>query len=94
MFTVTVLTFGLPVFPLPMSIDCPSNWWEKLYNQTVGSSYYCEQMRSTVDKILGGTLRFFIDNAGHKKNINTEAEETGIGINVHIGEGGNNFIPI
>lgn len=87
-FTVTVLTFGLPVFLLPMSIDCPSNWWEKLYNQTVGNSYYCEQMRSTVDKILGGTLRFFVDNAGHKKGINTEAEETGIGINVHIGEGG------
>lgn len=67
MFTVTVLTFGLPVFLLPMSIDCPSNWWEKLYNQTVGNSYYCEQMRSTVDKILGGTLRFLLTMQGTRK---------------------------
>ncbi|MFK7984332.1 MAG: efflux RND transporter permease subunit [Saprospiraceae bacterium] len=53
--TLIILVFGLPVFMLPNKID---NWdW---YNQTLGSEWYVENVKPSVNKWLGGTLRLFV----------------------------------
>lgn len=50
-----VLSFGLPVYLLPISLRGDSKA-EKLYNMTIGSDYYNEKMRPNVNKLLGGSL--------------------------------------
>ncbi len=50
----TILLFGLPVFMLPNKID---GW--PVYNHTLGSEWYVEHIRPTVNRMLGGTLRLF-----------------------------------
>lgn len=56
---LAVLTFGLPVFWLPHSIEGDANYisW---YNTIFGSETY-ETMRPYVDKTLGGTMRLFTE---------------------------------
>lgn len=49
-----VLAFGLPVFLLPIRV---ANW--ELYNKTIGSDRYNDDIRPVVNKVLGGTLRLF-----------------------------------
>lgn len=69
-FTVFVLAFGLPVHLLPakwgqrdfyyqVEEQKESAWYEKLYNNTVGSDFYQSTLRSPLEKIVGGTLRLF-----------------------------------
>ncbi len=50
----SILLFGLPVYVLPPKIE----GWD-LYNQTLGSEWYKENMRRPVNKWLGGTSRLF-----------------------------------
>lgn len=63
---VLVLSFGLPVFLLP-------NKWEghELYNSTIGSDYYQEDIKPYSDKILGGSLRLFTRNVFEKYSYRT-----------------------
>ena len=56
-----ILGFGLPVYKLPDKIK-KENYWAKLYNKTLGSSFYQEKLRPVTDKVLGGTLRLFTEN--------------------------------
>jgi multidrug efflux pump subunit AcrB len=66
-----ILLFGLPVFLLPDKIERKAvgmggfsyktpdtTFFAKLYNSTFGSTAYRE-VKPTVDKILGGTMRLF-----------------------------------
>lgn len=55
---VIILAFGLPVFLLPDKLEGESKW-DKLYNETFGSSFYKEKIKSYVDIGFGGTLRLF-----------------------------------
>lgn len=49
-----VLLFGTPVFLAPSKID---GWdW---YNKSVGSDWFVENIRPTINRVLGGTLRLF-----------------------------------
>lgn len=56
-----LLAFGLPVFLLPSKIE---NW--DLYNQTLGSETYQENIAPYINKILGGALRLFVLNVYEK----------------------------
>ncbi len=69
-FTIFVLAFGLPVHLLPAKWgqrdfyyreerQKEPAWYEKLYNNTVGSDFYQSTLRSPLEKIAGGTLRLF-----------------------------------
>lgn len=50
-----ILLFGLPVFLLPSKID---GWdW---YNKSFGSDWYIEEVKPTVNRVFGGTLRLFM----------------------------------
>ena len=63
---ICVLSFGLPVFLLPSKLNNQS--W---YNNTIGSAVYQKSIRPYIDKILGGSLRLFINNvaerSGHRE---------------------------
>lgn len=50
-----ILWFGLPIFWLPTKWE-EQNW----YNRTVGNQIYQEHVRPWVDRMLGGTLRMFV----------------------------------
>lgn len=62
---LTLLTFGLPLWLLPDSLDesKDSQFYNKYimssYNVTIGSSFY-SKIREYSDPLLGGTLRLFI----------------------------------
>ncbi|MBE6287520.1 MAG: efflux RND transporter permease subunit [Mediterranea massiliensis] len=56
-----VLAFGLPIFLLPEKLEGEGRWID-LYNNTLGSSTYKENIKPIVDKALGGTLRLFVQD--------------------------------
>jgi len=62
---ILILLFGIPIFMLPKNMK--ENVW---YNNTVGSEIYQEKIRPYTDKILGGSLRLFVnhvfDNSGYR----------------------------
>lgn len=52
--SAVILAFGLPVFMLPNQVE---GWaW---YNKTLGSDWYVENLKPTVNRALGGSLRLF-----------------------------------
>lgn len=55
---VLVLAFGLPVFMLPNKIQS-DGMWPRIYNQTLGSDWYTDHLKTHVNKYLGGSLRLF-----------------------------------
>lgn len=62
---VAVLLFGLPVFLLPGKLQPEKEdpgLPVKVYNATLGSTFYQETLKPVVDKVLGGTLRLFVKN--------------------------------
>ena len=59
---LTVLGFGLPVFLLPSSVD-REKWYSKAYNAIFGSETYLT-IKPYTDKILGGSLRLFMEGGG------------------------------
>lgn len=72
--TAAVLAFGIPVFLLPDHL-AEDNRLAGIYNETVGSSRYQEEIRQYVDKALGGTLRLFVnyvyENSFYQNNERT-----------------------
>ena len=56
-----IFLFGLPVFLLPDKIDKETQWAE-LYNSIFNTSTYKEKIKPITDKVLGGTLRLFVQN--------------------------------
>ena len=54
-----LLGFGLPVFLLPDKLE-GERWWSSLYNQTIGTTRYKEEVKPLIDKALGGSLRLFV----------------------------------
>jgi Cation/multidrug efflux pump len=54
-----LLAFGLPVFLLPEKLKGEDRWAEA-YNKTLGTSAYKEKVKPVVDRVLGGSLRLFI----------------------------------
>ncbi|OQX97806.1 MAG: hypothetical protein B6I20_11940 [Bacteroidetes bacterium 4572_117] len=72
---IIVLLFGLPVFMLPDKLES-ENLFAKAYNTTLGSENYKENIKPTIDKYLGGSLRLFawyvFDNAYYGEAQETE----------------------
>ena len=59
---LAILGFGLPVFLLPSSAD-RDKWYSGTYNTIFGSETYLT-IKPYTDKILGGTLRLFMEGGG------------------------------
>jgi multidrug efflux pump subunit AcrB len=73
-----VLAFGLPVFLLPTR-------WEgqEWYNRTLGSDLYLEEIRPTVNKVLGGALRLFYVYA-YESSFYRTPEKTRLYVNARL----------
>lgn len=73
-----LLAFGIPVFLLPSK-------WENhpLYNATVGSALYQDNIRPVTDKWLGGTLRLFVRNVFEKSGYRTN-QQTKLYVNAQL----------
>jgi multidrug efflux pump subunit AcrB len=83
-----ILAFGFPVFLLPAKIEHKHrkgiyaihsedlNYWAKLYNQTLGSSFYTEKIKPVSDVALGGTMRLFAQKVQNGSYSSGERSET------------------
>src|SRR5690606_16214747 len=80
--TVIILAFGLPVFMLPEKVEDKGKWGE-FYNATLGSEQYKEDIKPHVDKILGGTLRLFMEGV-YDGSYFAEREETNLYITASL----------
>ncbi|WP_420317906.1 efflux RND transporter permease subunit [Ekhidna sp.] len=76
-----ILTFGLPVYLVPKSIE-----GFDLYNRTIGSDLYQENIRPVSDKILGGMLRSFYLNVFESSGYRTP-EKTRLYVSASMDQG-------
>lgn len=53
-----ILGFGIPVNWLPARIEKEGKWAQR-YNKTLGSSWFTEEAKPVLEKVLGGSLRLF-----------------------------------
>lgn len=77
-----ILAFGLPVFMLPEKIEGEGKW-ETLYNETLGSDFYINDIKSYSDIALGGTLRLFVQNV-YEGSYFGDKEETSLYITASL----------
>lgn len=70
-----ILLFGIPTFLMPDKIEAEEeNVWAKTYNKVFGSETYLQTIRPWVDKILGGTLRLFVQETSASGSMSNTAE--------------------
>jgi len=55
---ILILGFGIPVHLLPREVPGES-LASRLYNQTIGSPFYQQNIKGIAENVLGGTLRLF-----------------------------------
>ncbi len=72
--TSVILIFGIPFFMLPQKLENNNTWYEKIYNNTIGTTWYTENLRPYVDKYLGGTFRLFSHFVFESSFYNTNEE--------------------
>ena len=82
---VLVLAFGLPVFLLPEKLEGEGRWTD-LYNRTLGSTTYKEDIKPIVDKALGGSLRLFVQKV-YEGSYFTRNEEVVLYANANLPNG-------
>jgi len=72
-YIILILTFGLPLFLLPKEIK-GDGMGARIYNATIGSDIYKNNIRPFTDIILGGTLRLFVEKvmSGSYWSMNNE----------------------
>ena len=70
-----VLAFGLPVFLLPEKMEGEGKFAE-CYNKVFNNSTYKEKVKPVVDKVLGGSLRLFVDKVYSGSYFNRNEGET------------------
>ncbi|MEA4936475.1 MAG: efflux RND transporter permease subunit [Paludibacter sp.] len=85
-FLIVVLLFGIPVFLLPDKIE-KKNRFADIYNQTIGSNYYKENLRSHVNNILGGTWRLFVQKVYNGSYLENNREETSLFVTATLPNG-------
>ncbi|WP_338792248.1 efflux RND transporter permease subunit [Bernardetia sp. MNP-M8] len=84
-----ILLFGTPIFLLPPKIDEKQDeitFYGNLYNQTIGSKLYQEEIRPHSDAYLGGMLRLFVRYA-YEKFSYREAEQVQLYVEAKMPEG-------
>jgi len=71
-----ILLFGIPFFMLPQKLENNVTWYQKTYNNTLGDSWYLDNIRPTLDTYLGGSFRLFshyvFESAQYNQNQQTK----------------------
>ena len=86
MALLAIFAFGLPFYMLPDTIKSDT-LAAVFYNKTLGSDYYKEKLKPTIDKWTGGTFRLFAQNSMNKYRGFQEAQETVLYINISLPAG-------
>lgn len=71
MVLIVIILFGIPFFLLPTNLENNDTWYEKTYNSTFGNSWFQKNIRPSLDRYLGGSLRlftFYVFNDASYKN--------------------------
>lgn len=82
---VLLLGFGLPIYLLPKNID-GEGFIEKSYNKTFGGDWFYNDIKPTLEKIMGGTLRLFTENV-YENSHYTDPERTTLSVTGSMPEG-------
>ncbi|MDR1951698.1 MAG: efflux RND transporter permease subunit [Bacteroidales bacterium] len=95
-----VVAFGLPVFLLPSKIERKMErsfhsvtmgeelgYWAKLYNKTLGSAFYKENIKTYSDMALGGTFRLFVQKVASGSYAAGERSETMLNVSATLPNG-------
>ncbi len=88
MVILAIIAFGLPIFILPDSIKGDS-LTANIYNRSLGSYFYKDNLKPFIDKWTGGSLRLFAQNSLNKFAGFQEATETVLFINISLPKGTN-----
>lgn len=91
---VALLTFGIPIFLLPEKIepDEKAQWtpadslWADRYNRVMSSPTYKEKVKPILDKVLGGTLRLFVEKV-YDGSYFTRNDETVLSVSASLPNG-------
>jgi multidrug efflux pump subunit AcrB len=83
--TLLIFAFGLPVFLLPAKWE-GERWFHAIYNTTIGSNTYNENIRPITDIALGGALRLFVNNV-YEGSYFKEEQETVLFIHAQMPNG-------
>ena len=57
---ILILAFGTPIYMIPEKIE-QDNFWAGIYNKTLGSKWYKNNLQGPANTYLGGTLRLFTE---------------------------------
>ena len=84
--TVFILAFGLPVFLLPEKIE-GEGWGAKIYNSTLGTQFYKDNIKPWADITFGGSLRLFVEKVYNGNYYNRNLDEPVVYINATLPNG-------
>lgn len=100
-YTLLVLAFGMPFYALPDKLGQKDDeylmedvaeeelsWYDRLYNQTVGSKFFQDNCRKYLSTYLGGTIHLFADYLHEKAQQPEQNEETVLHICAQMPLGG------
>ena len=80
-----ILSFGLPIHLFPKNLE-GDNIWAKAYNNTLGTEWYNTELRPTLEKIVGGSLRLFTEDV-FESSYYSEPERTTIRVTGRMPDG-------
>lgn len=80
-----VLAFGLPLHLLPEKLE-GDDFWSEVYNKSIGTSWYQDNVKETAEKVLGGSLRLFAQNV-FANSFYSEPERTKLNVRGKMPEG-------
>lgn len=81
-----VLLFGFPTFLMPTKLQSDS-WFAKKYNQIFNQTYYQKEVRPTLDKWAGGTLRLFFKRLEISEEYQSINEDDRLLIEIYLPAG-------
>lgn len=80
-----ILLFGLPLFMLPSGLE-GNHLVAKAYNQSLGSEWYKDHLKPTINKYLGGSFRLFKVYV-FEGSVHVKPEETKLYIEAAMAKG-------
>lgn len=83
--TFSVLLFGLPLFLLPPLMESGGKF-ATFYNQTLGNTWYTDNVKPVIDVVTGGILRLFVQDV-YQKSGYREIAETSLFVNAELPHG-------
>ncbi len=82
---ILIVGFGIPIQFLPDKMD-GENFVSNVYNETLGSEWFSNDIKPTLEKILGGSLRLFVRDV-YGESYDSEPERTTLRIDAKMPDG-------